>query len=203
MQPQAFDDLIRPNRDRRWYLSGAGLSLARILLIILVALLALWAPVSWLYNAHFQAEVAQEAMEQARAGTPEAKDKLAAARWYNKRLAASGQRSFGEVEFDKHSKKNYPSEDRGSALDDEYQALLSSDTDVMAVVRIPKISVKRPIYHGTTQDTLSKGAGHLYGSSLPVGGKLTNAVITAHRGMPDKLFFHTSGGVGPRRSHQD
>ena len=60
---------------------------------------------------------------------------------------------------------------------------------VMGTIRIPKISVKLPIYHGTSQSALASGAGHLYGSSLPVGGKDTHAVITGHRGLVDAMMF--------------
>lgn len=59
----------------------------------------------------------------------------------------------------------------------------------MGTIRIPKISVKLPIYHGTSQSALASGAGHLYGSSLPVGGKNTHAVITGHRGLVDAMMF--------------
>ena len=59
----------------------------------------------------------------------------------------------------------------------------------MGTIRIPKISVKLPIYHGTSQSALASGAGHLYGSSLPVGGKDTHAVITGHRGLVDAMMF--------------
>ena len=54
---------------------------------------------------------------------------------------------------------------------------------------IPKIGVKLPIYHTTSEEVLSKAAGHLEGSSLPVGGKDTHAVISAHRGLPSATLF--------------
>ena len=60
---------------------------------------------------------------------------------------------------------------------------------VMGSIRIPKISVDLPIYHGTSERTLASGAGHLYGSSLPVGGKNTHAVITGHRGLLEASMF--------------
>lgn len=56
-------------------------------------------------------------------------------------------------------------------------------------VSIPKISVKLPIYHGTSEQALAKGAGHLYGTSLPVGGTNTHAVITGHRGLVEAMMF--------------
>ena len=59
----------------------------------------------------------------------------------------------------------------------------------MGSVDIPRIGVDLPIYHGTSESTLELGAGHLYGSSLPVGGKGTHAVITGHRGLIKALMF--------------
>ena len=53
----------------------------------------------------------------------------------------------------------------------------------MGVLEIPKIDVTLPIYHGTDNTTLSKGIGHLYGTSLPVGGKGTHAALSGHSGM--------------------
>ena len=59
----------------------------------------------------------------------------------------------------------------------------------MGTIRIPKISVRLPIYHGTSESALASGAGHLYGSSLPVGGKSTHAVLTGHRGLVEAAMF--------------
>ena len=76
-----------------------------------------------------------------------------------------------------------------SSEDAEYQSLLDSGGGVMGTIRIPKISVRLPIYHGTSESALASGAGHLYGSSLPVGGKSTHAVITGHRGLVEAAMF--------------
>ncbi|MGE4654833.1 class C sortase [Bifidobacterium hominis] len=76
-----------------------------------------------------------------------------------------------------------------SSADAEYQSLLDSGGGVMGTIRIPKISVKLPIYHGTSESALASGAGHLYGSSLPVGGKNTHAVLTGHRGLVEAAMF--------------
>lgn len=63
------------------------------------------------------------------------------------------------------------------------------DSNVMGFVTIPKISVELPIYHGTDDSVLVSGAGHLEGSSLPVGGESTHSVIMAHRGLPSSRLF--------------
>lgn len=56
-------------------------------------------------------------------------------------------------------------------------------------IEVPQIDEDLPVYAGTSEDILSKGAGHLEGSSLPVGGQSTHAVITAHRGLPSAKLF--------------
>lgn len=68
-------------------------------------------------------------------------------------------------------------------------ALNLPDTDIMATVRIPSINVDLPIRHGTDDATLAAGAGHLFGSSLPVGGENTHSVITAHTELASAHLF--------------
>ena len=59
----------------------------------------------------------------------------------------------------------------------------------MGYVEIPNINVNLPIYHGTSNDSLERGIGHLLGSSLPVGGESTHAILTAHSGMASQKMF--------------
>ena len=61
--------------------------------------------------------------------------------------------------------------------------------EMMGYVEVPKINIKIPIFHTTSEEVLSKGAGHLEGSSLPVGGENTHSVISAHRGLPSASLF--------------
>lgn len=61
--------------------------------------------------------------------------------------------------------------------------------EMMGIVEIPKIDIKLPIYHTTEEDVLKQAAGHLEGSSLPIDGKSTHAVISAHRGLPSASLF--------------
>lgn len=78
----------------------------------------------------------------------------------------------------------------GRADDPEYESLLDVSSDgMMGTIDIDKIDVHLPIYHYTTDDVLSKGIGHLYGSSLPVGGTNSHAVLTGHRGLPSMMLF--------------
>ena len=79
---------------------------------------------------------------------------------------------------------------RDGLQDAEYDALLDLNGDgVMGSVEIPAIDVNIPIYHYTTEESLQKGVGHLFGSSLPVGGEGTHAVLSAHRGLPSAELF--------------
>ena len=64
-----------------------------------------------------------------------------------------------------------------------------SGTGIMGYITIPRIGVELPVYHGTSDGVLQVVAGHLEGSSLPVGGAGTHAVISAHRGLPSAKLF--------------
>ena len=74
--------------------------------------------------------------------------------------------------------------------DEEYMACLNLAGDgTMGYVEIPKIDIKIPIYHTVSDEVLQMAAGHLEGSSLPVGGVDTHTVISAHRGLPSAALF--------------
>ena len=74
--------------------------------------------------------------------------------------------------------------------DYEYDNMLSvDDTGIMGYISIPQIDVKLPIYHGTGDEAISQGVGHLQGSSLPVGGEGTHCVLSSHRGLPKAKLF--------------
>ena len=64
-----------------------------------------------------------------------------------------------------------------------------SNNDMIGYLKIDRIGVELPIYHGTSDDVLNKGVGHLKGSSLPVGGENTHCVMSAHRGLPSSKLF--------------
>lgn len=72
----------------------------------------------------------------------------------------------------------------------EYWQILNVGNDgVMGYVSIPKINVKLSIYHGTADDVLQTGIGHLNGTKLPIGGESTHSVLAAHRGLPSVRLF--------------
>ena len=98
----------------------------------------------------------------------ERKAMLKAAHEYNERLAANGDRWHMTDE----QKREYD------------ETLDVTGTGIMGYVTIPRIKVKLPIYHGTSDGVLQIAAGHLAGTSLPVGGATTHAVVSGHTGLP-------------------
>ena len=75
-------------------------------------------------------------------------------------------------------------------VDERYQSLLNvNGSGMIGYIRIPKINAELPIYHGTEEKVLQSGVGHFEGTSLPIGGESTHAVLTGHRGLPSKLLF--------------
>lgn len=73
--------------------------------------------------------------------------------------------------------------------DKDYDSLLNTGNGVMGAISIPSISANLPIYHGTSATALESGIGHLQGSSLPIGGASTHAVLTGHRGLVKAAMF--------------
>lgn len=82
---------------------------------------------------------------------------------------------------------------RISEDNEDYQAYLAEldAHDVMARLVVPSADIDLPVYHGTNEDVLQKGVGHLYGSDLPVGGEGTHSVLTAHTGLVNASLFDT------------
>lgn len=142
-----------------------------------------------LYNQSRQGEVSVS-YDRALAEVPDRgkQEILEKAREYNRRLA-SGTGMDLQAAFEERERSGEASDD-AEELHREYESLLNCGEDgVMGRVEIPKIKVELLIYHGTAEAALQKGAGHLEGSSLPVGGADTNACISAHRGLADKKMF--------------
>lgn len=80
--------------------------------------------------------------------------------------------------------------DEYNAAMSEYENILNYD-DIMCTIEIPKINVDLPVYHDSTdrEEKLKKGCVHLANTSLPIGGASTHAVISAHSGYPEQVFF--------------
>lgn len=83
-----------------------------------------------------------------------------------------------------------PTGSTGGVIGFDYDALLNvGGTGLMARLKIPAINLDLPIYHGTSDEVLLKGVGHLEGTSLPVGGQGTHTVLAAHRGLAEAEMF--------------
>ena len=80
---------------------------------------------------------------------------------------------------------------------DAYRALLPGTGGVMCVVDIPSIGICLPVGHGTSDEVLDVMAGHVYGTSLPIGGISTNCVIAAHSGSTSARLFTDLGKITP------
>ena len=83
----------------------------------------------------------------------------------------------------------YSQEGLQAASADYGSQLNLAGNGIMGYVEIPKISVNLPIYHGTENDSLERGIGHLLGSSLPVGGESTHTILSGHSGMASQKMF--------------
>lgn len=136
---------------------------------------------SWL-SSYNQSQLIKDLAQQVETSGPERIDQLVAARKYNDALSSG-------VRLDANT--NVPT-GAGSSTDTSlvYKDILSTGaSEVMARVKIPTIDVDLPIYHGTSDEVLLKGVGHLEGSHLPIGGKDTHSVLTAHRGLASATMF--------------
>ena len=90
--------------------------------------------------------------------------------------------------------------DRYKLSDEEMEEYMSTldatGTGIMGYITIPKIDVELPIYHTTDEAVLQIGVGHIPGTSLPVGGESTHAVLSGHRGLPSAKLFTRLDEVG-------
>ena len=81
-------------------------------------------------------------------------------------------------------------QDEEEMQNSEYWQVLNVGGDgVMGYLAIPKINLKVSIYHGTGDEVLQTGVGHLNGTGLPIGGESTHSVLAAHRGLPSARLF--------------
>lgn len=154
----------------------ANFSTIILVFILLVGLSFLLYPtVSDYWNSFHQSEAIAGYVDKVNNLTQQENDRmLADAKAYNNSLAKN---SLPDL--------NLTAEERTS-----YNQILDvSDTGIMAYVDIPKIKTTMPIYHGTDAEILQVAIGHIPGTSLPIGGKGTHAVISGHRGLPSAKLF--------------
>lgn len=167
---------------RRWRANGFALG-AALMAWVGLGVLLYPSTANWFSEVQ-QARIITSYTTEVDAGVdPPAAEQLKLAHAYNKAL------SSGAVLEANHRLPTGSGTTTDPALD--YDGLLraNNDSGVMARIRIPSISVDLPVYHGTSDDTLLRGVGHLQGTSLPVGGADTHAVLTAHRGLASAAMF--------------
>lgn len=95
------------------------------------------------------------------------------ARKYNEKIAQNGIMWF----LNEEDKEEY------------MKTLLTDNTEIMAYIEIPAIDCKLPIYHGTGENVLQEGIGHIEGSSLPIGSETAHCLLTGHCGLPTARMF--------------
>lgn len=150
-----------------------------VLFFLLALGLTIYPVFSSRYNEAHQSQIHTEYQDAVNAlpdtAIPEAR---AAAQSYNEELWSS------IVQYGSYSK------DSVTSAMEEYAGLLDlTGTGTMGYVHIPKLAVSLPIYHGTEEETLDRGVGHLIGSSLPIGGSSTHAILTGHSGLASQKMF--------------
>lgn len=146
-----------------------------ILVILLGAGAATYPLIASINNERTQSLVQTEYEEKLQQlDTSEIDEALKKAHEYNKTI------STVQIEDIDKIKENLP----------DYEDLLNlANNGIMGYIEIPTINIDLPIYHGTTGAAMEKGAGHMEGTSLPVGGVGTHAVISAHSGMAGAKLF--------------
>ncbi|AWE41459.1 hypothetical protein DDD63_00285 [Actinobaculum sp. 313] len=152
-------------------------------LIALLGMLVLAYPTaaSWIaqYN---QSKVISKYSDSVNSADPSAQEQLRLAYEYNDALRA------GAI---LEANSNVPTGSGSSENESlDYNSMLrANSTGLMARLRISAIDLDLPVYHGTSDQTLLKGVGHLEGTSLPVGGESTRSVLTGHRGLAQATMF--------------
>ncbi len=153
--------------------------LSAIFMFLLALGLTLYPVISNYVNQKYASEIHtayQEVMEQAdNQEIQKAKENAAA---YNRAITP------GAAQADAYSQEGLL-----AASEDYDNQLNIAGNGIMGYVEVPKISVNLPIYHGTENDSLERGVGHLLGSSLPVGGEDTHTILSGHSGMASQKMF--------------
>lgn len=165
-----------PIREKRRTIITISLA---VLFFLLALGLTVYPIFSSRYNEAHQSQIHTEYQDAVQAlpdtAVPEARAKAQA---YNEELWSS------IVRHGSYSK------DSVTSAVEEYVGLLDlTGTGTMGYVHIPKLAVSLPIYHGTEEETLDRGIGHLIGSSLPIGGGSTHAILTGHSGLASQKMF--------------
>lgn len=175
MQLQCVEEMSRKRKKARKKIKQIIRLLAYVCWLAAAVVLLYPFISSWIYERNSDSQFKEynsEIMEQSWA------EELAAAEAYNLELSQKG--SFYYDAFDEEVSRE----------EELYRSLLNADEEgLMGYISIPAISLHLPIYHGTTEEVLEKGCGHMEGSSLPIGGESTHAVLCAHTGLGTAELF--------------
>ena len=174
---QQSETMTRVDRRKNRKKDNLGLNLLiGFLVVVLIGGLGLIAYPSvadWWNRMHQSYAVAGYVAKSKDMSKAEKKNILDAAHAYNLKLAANSDRWH-----------------MNATQQEQYKNTLDiTGTGIMGYVTIPRIKVKLPIYHGTDEGVLQVATGHLAGTSLPVGGPTTHAVISGHTGLPSARLF--------------
>lgn len=159
---------------------GSLLSTLFLLLIFLVgAGIFLYPTASDIWNRYRNSLLITDYTRSVKTMTKEAHDDVwAEARAYNEQHKVNNIMDAFDDETEEYVVSN------------PYATMLSPDgSDIMGYIEIPKIDVRLAIYHGVGTEALEQGCGHIEGTSLPIGGESTHAVLSAHRGLPSAKLF--------------
>jgi sortase A len=170
----------RAARRRRWRLPVVPLLLA-VGALVGVGLLMYPTVAAW-FAQYAQSQTIGTYSDQVQdLGAQTLRDELDRARRYNDRLVDGGAEIGANERLPLANERDQPG---------DYRDQLAADPNgLMARLRIPAIAVDLPVYHGTSEEVLYKGVGHLEGTALPIGGTSTHAVLTAHRGLATAELF--------------
>jgi sortase A len=167
------------HRRARWRLPVVPLAIAVVCLLGVLVVLYPFAAV-WISDSEQSTMIDDYTASTDEIGPADRAEILSDARAYNEQLFGSAS-----VQANERLPHAVP-----STQDADYGDLLATDDNgLMGRVRIPVIDVDLPIYHGTSDEVLGKGVGHLEGTALPVGGPGTHSVLTGHRGLATAELF--------------
>lgn len=170
--------VVEPKKEPRRASSTSSSPVLVVVLVVLGVLVMLYPVASTLWNNYSTTKAAQEYAKLEKSIPQEVKNK----QWDNAH-EYNANRNTGPIldpwlaRFDKNNPDYL-----------EYLDQLDAN-DAMARLIFPKIKADLPVFHGTDEETLQRGLGHLFGSDLPVGGEGTHAVITGHTGLSNVTMF--------------
>lgn len=169
--------------DRHWRKPSPVVLFVAVLALAGVGLLQLPSIATWFSQLQYSQEIIGLNQSAIAGGVSEREAALAAAHAYNDQLTGAAVVAPGE--------RIPKASGTGAGSGSDYAKLLATDsTGLMARIKIPKIDVDLPIYHGTSDRVLAQGVGHLEGTALPVGGETTHTVLTGHRGLAQAEMFN-------------